>query len=69
MFRGPKSFTKSGYSSDEAPKRTLRQQGLEGIARMPKSFEGLSDRHEEAVRTVTEATDETKTDIRSTLGE
>ncbi len=67
MFRGPKSFVKSGYPSDEAPKRTLQQQGLEGIARMPKSFEGLSDRDAETVRTVTQEASETKTDITDVL--
>ncbi len=69
MFRGPKSFVKSGYSSDEAPKRTLQQQGLEGIMRLPKSFEGLSDRHAESVLRVTKRINETKTDINQTLGQ
>lgn len=69
MFRGPKSFEKGGYRTDEAPKRTLQQQGLEGMMRLPKSFQGLSDRHEESVRTVTKATDETKAGITETLGE
>lgn len=67
MFRGPKSFVKRGYASDEAPKRTLQQQGLEGIARMQKSFEGLSDRDAETVRTVTQEASETKTDITAVL--
>lgn len=69
MFRGPKSFVKSGYSSDAAPKQTLQQQGLEGIMRLPKSFAGLPDRHAESVRTITETTDTTKTDITNVLGQ
>jgi len=69
MLRGLKSSTTGGYPSNDTPKRTLQQQGLEGMTRFQKSFEGLSDREAKTAEAVRKETDETKTDITNTLAE